>query len=109
MLSKQSNRYHRGTVGAKMTQFNEDIEEERMVTCDSDSEDGDVVNLSQREVIVDTEQSEFRKLPKMNSFESMCEIENDQNLLSSMKMSPQKRQQTLISSAEFISTIEKQQ
>ena len=77
MLSKQSNRYRRGT---QTNQFNEDIEEERMVTCDSDFEDQDVVNqenLSQREVIVDTEQSEFRILPRMDSFESMCQIEND--------------------------------
>ena len=83
-----------------------------MGTCDSDFEDQDVVNqekVSQREVIVETEQSEHGKLPKLGSFESMCEIDqNDQKLLSSTKKSP-KVLETLMSSAEFTSLIEKQQ
>ena len=80
MLNKnKSNRYFRGTPrgGSKVFVFNEDFEELRHITHDDFDDPADEVMMeNSQEDIVPTEQSEFRKLPLADSFDSM----NDKGL-----------------------------
>jgi len=69
LLNKKSSRYLRGV---KKEVFNEDFEELRMITHEDrneDFEDEDEVMMDSNP-IVETEQSEFRKLPQLDSFDS---------------------------------------
>ena len=71
-MKKTSNRYR---AGPKQQAFNEDFEELRMITHEDDLEDQDEVNCAEySQQIVETEQSEFRKLPQLDSFDSMNDV-----------------------------------
>ena len=75
LLNKKSNRYIRGT-GAQAQAFNEDFEELRMITNEDCFDGEDDVNINRQEIsreVVETEQSEFRKLPQLDSFDSMSD------------------------------------